>query len=510
MKNLNYTILTILFFCISSVAQPQTNQFRGTVTGVVIRPNSKLTIQLYKNNTYKLGKLLNIPPDTIIDVPLNNEGAFNTTFDASSDYFYMALNFYSGDSILNLLFDDFLLNPNLGTKGDSINLKLDVARNRAVFEGTGAEKYNCQFLLNSFKPSRIIEGPFYYKGPMNKTQSLASRELAFFANLSYQNTILQQYKERLDNSVFNRLEVDLRARNKAQFVQSLMLFYYLYGDEVTKSLSEYFAGNLTKSRALEDERELETSLYYADFLLAKEQLEYKITHHTNGNIVDKKHFFDWMYSKLSTSYDGVLRDRLLTTWFLTSTKEYPAQQNDIIQQAIGVVQAQYYKVLLTANARSIAAGEKIFPFSFIDENDVIHTPTDYLDKVVVMDFWFTGCGGCTAMPPILSNIKEKFKARKDLVFLSINIESSKKSWIEKGLKSELYTFAGQTHLKTKGNGRLDPFMLHYKIQGCPHIMLLGKNGKIISVSIPTDELRKDNGQRLTQLIKTELELSVQK
>lgn len=114
-----------------------------------------------------------------------------------------------------------------------------------------------------------------------------------------------------------------------------------------------------------------------------------------------------------------------------------------------------------------------------------------------MDFWFTGCTGCTMIPPVLKKIKDRFKQNEDVVFLSISIDATKQKW-ETGLKTGLYTIPGQIHLKTQGAGQSDPFIMHYNIHGYPYLMVIGKNGKILSAN-PKDP-RLDQGGEITQLI----------
>ena len=46
-------------------------------------------------------------------------------------------------------------------------------------------------------------------------------------------------------------------------------------------------------------------------------------------------------------------------------------------------------------------------------------------KVILLDFWATWCGPCRGQHPVYEKIKEKYRERKDIVFLSINTDEDK-------------------------------------------------------------------------------------
>lgn len=487
MKKHVFLILYCWLFLTIPCTHSQTNYFVGTLTGKESITDGKVTLLLYEDSSNKYGRLFVKEPDSIINCSLAKDGTFHIKFSPPSSLFYMALKVYSGEKELTDLRKDFLLNPYLCEQGDSIYLEINRTRKSAIFTGQGADKLNCQYLLNHLKNSREIQGPYYFMPPFNKVQPFEAREKVYLADLSYRTTIIEQYQGIVSQRILNRIRYDAITLSKYQFADFMVNNYSILGENVKKSLNDFFYGNDTKSILLSEDNTLVEAPVYADFLLMKNDLKYRIIHNVSTRFVtDKKHYFDWMYQNLKTNYNGALRDRLITTWFINSAKQYFSHQMNVLNEVTEFIGQESYRNMLHKHTQF----ETIYPFHFIDKLGRVHTPEDYKGKIMVMDFWFTGCSGCRMIPPVLSKIMEKFKHRNDVIFLSINVEPSKTSW-KKSLESGLYTIPGQIHLKTRGDGRIDPFIMHYKIQGYPYTMLIGKNGKMLSMS--PDDPRSDNG-----------------
>lgn len=118
-----------------------------------------------------------------------------------------------------------------------------------------------------------------------------------------------------------------------------------------------------------------------------------------------------------------------------------------------------------------------------------------------MDFWFTGCHGCLSIPPVMKTIMDKFIHHEDVVLLSLSVDRTIEIW-KSGLQSELYTLQNQLHFKTKGDERYDPFLIHYQVNAFPHIMLIGKDNKILSVA--STDPRADQGANIMTLVQRAL------
>jgi thiol-disulfide isomerase/thioredoxin len=112
--------------------------------------------------------------------------------------------------------------------------------------------------------------------------------------------------------------------------------------------------------------------------------------------------------------------------------------------------------------------------------------SDYIGKVVVLDFWATWCGPCRASFPHMQELVNEYK-NKDVVFFFIATwQQGKpgeiKAEVSKFITDNNYTF----NVLFDYN---DDIITKYKIQGIPTKIVIGKSGEILSVNCSADNLK---------------------
>ena len=135
-----------------------------------------------------------------------------------------------------------------------------------------------------------------------------------------------------------------------------------------------------------------------------------------------------------------------------------------------------------------------YNFSLLDSGNVVHRLSSYKGKVVVMDFWFNGCGNCAVLTPKLKIVKDYFKNDTSVVFLSIC--SDDLETFKKGVKSGKYTIPGEIDLYSE-RGYKDPLYQKINFQGAPTLRLIDKSG--VWCENPVD-CRLDDGRDLIEKI----------
>ncbi|WP_167336344.1 TlpA family protein disulfide reductase [Chryseobacterium gallinarum] len=123
--------------------------------------------------------------------------------------------------------------------------------------------------------------------------------------------------------------------------------------------------------------------------------------------------------------------------------------------------------------KKFAAGKPFYNFALPDSTGTIHKLTDFKGKVLVIDFWYNGCGGCKLMVPALEQAENELKG-KNVQFISIGIDK-RRLWLE-GIGK--YSSINSLQLYTEGQSKDHPMMKYLNISAYPRLIIVDKEGKI--------------------------------
>lgn len=138
-------------------------------------------------------------------------------------------------------------------------------------------------------------------------------------------------------------------------------------------------------------------------------------------------------------------------------------------------------------------GKPALPFTLKDSkgNDV--SLEGLKGRVVLLDFWATWCGPCTAAMPAIQRLHERF-ADKPVTIAGVNCWEDKSDAAVKHMEQKKFTYT----LLLKG----DDLAKQYGISGIPTLILIGKDGNVLHTGVgfgPNEE------QHLAELIQKELD-----
>ena len=106
-------------------------------------------------------------------------------------------------------------------------------------------------------------------------------------------------------------------------------------------------------------------------------------------------------------------------------------------------------------------------------NDVLVNPSKLKGNVILLEFWFKGCGGCVAAIPSLNKIKTKFENDNFKIYGIEFIEDNSKENLAKYISEQNILYPNLYKGKT--------ITLNYGIRSAPTFMIINKKGTIIHI-----------------------------
>jgi thiol-disulfide isomerase/thioredoxin len=199
-------------------------------------------------------------------------------------------------------------------------------------------------------------------------------------------------------------------------------------------------------------------------------------------------------SFFSEKYTGVLREQLITQ-AISQNEDFTTDLSITIKNILPYIHNPEYLNYI-GNTLSRIDGAKAYNFLLFNINEKPIQLTDFTNKVVVLDFWYTGCGNCRQLAPYMVKIENQF-VDEQVVFIGIGVDKQKDQWI-KSMQSGDYVSPHIVNLYTGGKGANDPVTQHYHVDGYPTLVLISKSGNIVNLKA---DPRMDNGRELTAKIK---------
>lgn len=200
------------------------------------------------------------------------------------------------------------------------------------------------------------------------------------------------------------------------------------------------------------------------------------------------------YQYFKKRYTGLVREKLIAALILSAPRS-----NDIgicYSDAKKFLTQKNFKTALDLYCQSLP-GTPAYNFTLLDSNKTAHHLADFKGKVLILDFWFTGCGNCRELTPKLRTVEEQFKNDPRVMFVSISSDKNFELW-KSSLRGGLYTTSpAEFNLYTGGNGMSDPLYKKTNTYSAPTLKLIDAKGNWCENPI---DCRFDEGKDLTAKI----------
>ncbi|AMR31872.1 hypothetical protein A0256_10785 [Mucilaginibacter sp. PAMC 26640] len=124
-------------------------------------------------------------------------------------------------------------------------------------------------------------------------------------------------------------------------------------------------------------------------------------------------------------------------------------------------------------------GKQFSPFEFVDLKGNKYSTANTRGKILLVNCWFIGCANCEKEMPALNQLVKKYADRKDVVFLSLALDTKAK--LVPFLKRKRFDYAIVPGQEKFINSSL-------KTSAYPTHFVINKTGKIVSVVDTPEEV----------------------
>lgn len=465
------------------------NPMKADADNILPSKNQELQVEVYFSQAQKDDILTIFLLDkfyidginaTKINASMDKDGTFHFRIpvNKSCGYFWIArqlrpgeqMKYESGYQIINLSPSFFWMagdkvRINIIKKKKQVKWYVNIPdRFNFYFSGPSALKYQIGYSIDSAlvhtqnKNPGVFHGEgFSYSNPYKESMLAANKMLNKDSSLLPQFFI---HVKRADIISYGFTSVSYRIRN---------IYNSILADSVRLQNFKKAFWNSPIAKPCHPDipvEALSSSPQYCVFQLLQQQLIYFMKHDEDNP--------DSLYYQIKRSFTGKLRDVLLTDFF---NRMRPNQLNKLYQDAQKTIKTPSCLHTLDMLKRR-NSGFDAYDFTLPDISGKIIHLHDLHGKVVLIDFWFTGCDGCEGYyKTVLSKVEPHFKNNPKVAFVTVSIDSRKELWL-RGLKSGDYTSPQAINLFANGLGNKDPMFQYYRVQVTPTAVLIDGKGKI--------------------------------
>jgi len=428
-------------------------------------------------------------------LPVKNH-YFKLSTELQSDYSYISV-YSKVDKQFRLLIRLFLI-----TSGDIVHV--NIKKNMMLFNGKGAEKYNCQFALENVPENHISQEEL--RSFKNTTTDLKFNMFVKKRKDSLTEVklgLLDHYKNLLKPQTFELLKINVIAESWFQLYNNISLNFKYDPDEneIAREDKIRFFYELEKYQLPPNLNSvlLAHSSSAPDYLIRKAAQEKRVAWYLN-KIPGVPNFDPLIMARnASRRFGELLKERMYVECFNAFYRPRSHRDESELETALSETQNPYFHDFLFNLKQALNYGRKAFNFTLTNQWDQKVSLSDFKGKVVILDFWFKGCFFCAQLEKRMKGIRQHFAQDTKVVFVSVNVDNDKNEFL-KGLASGLYTGKDEVNLFTGGAAFDHPLVKYYRIIGCPEMVIIDKKQRTFysKPPRPVDEVSDKNFVRIIQ------------
>lgn len=385
-----------------------------------------------------------------------------------------------------LLFKLFLVVP-----GDSTHVV--VKKDTLLFTGRGDEKFVCQFKIQkvpeiNFTKKELLSFKNYTTSfAFNMYNKKKSDSL-----LKLKLDVVEEFKPALQKDVYKQISLNLVAENLFNQYKSLSLDFRYHSSEALSARNDKikFFKRLEKYALPKDfdDTLFAESSSASDYLLFKAIREVQFENYLLKKPLPLSYDALNLARRAARPHGQSLKEKLFALSFYLFYR--PENEKDFrkLDMALSETKSFYFYNYLIELKKAMNPGLEAFDFTLYDTDDNKITLKNFKGKVVVLDFWFTGCTYCVWLEKRMKKIRDFFKQDTSVVFIGVNLDTKKSTFLN-GLASRIYTGENEVDLYTGGSAFENPLVKHYQITGCPELVIIDKRQRtfVSKPARPVDE-----------------------
>lgn len=423
---------------------------------------------------------------------LNADGYFKFTIPVNENYGFFSLwktrptPRFVGDDLpmMKVMDSQFWENGDSITMRISINEKLSNPSWTGEISGKGSHKYRIAKKVSDFREGKLSVSP-RLNGTRVKEFSprmLLNSNFDVTSDLSIAKFyLLKKYQKYLSAQSYNVIKASIPFTFYLErgILPSIMKFY---DDSIKNSSPEIKSKFMSRYNEIFNNSYgiskfgLMNSVNYLNYFYAK----LKTDSYLNSGCISQ----EWILNRIKNSTAGKLRESLILKLCLDQYR-FSQTYNFPFSEIKSLITSPVYLEIFSKIELN-APGRKFADFQLETFNGDKLSLSGLKGKVFLVDFWFTGCGGCLIYyEKILSKVEEKFRENPNVVFLSVSVDIKREKWfktIEAGDAEGIGNYTSKesnvVNAYTQGLGVRHKIITDHHIQAYPTAILVDKGGMI--------------------------------
>lgn len=491
---MNKYLFSVLLTCLSSSLHAQQTPAQAVISGRVFnnQDTSHLKVVLTRNYIVGQGNYENL----FYDVPTDKNGNFHLALPAIEHIGRLML--YDQRTF------SFLLSNAIVEPGDSAYIQSTMSNNdnnvpsEEHISGSSGQKFTCLRELQAMDIEKVLWREKNKARMIDVADSL----------LGEGYKVLDRYKQMLSPAAYNIIRADLIGRVGNRALLGIMGTLYpnnfpgkLTSEEIAKKKERFEQLENTLKTDLPAEN-LAFSVDYTDFIYQCTKWDLALVR-GNANFSLKD-----LYLKLAEDNIGIFRDKLLAYCLINSNDLLVFFDNTTaedysycMKDAIDRIRTSWLKDAVADILKTKGIGAQVYNFRLpADSSATMVSMSDFKGKVVLVDMWSYQCTACTLFSQSFhKSVYPLFESDPNFKVVSIMIgPSSREKYLFRlrssvdgyGTKFATYTYPDVVNLfgglddKDKSHEWGKEIGRFYNINTTPFILLIDKNGKILSSTVP--------------------------